>query len=214
MHDDLEGTTLQRWSLVLRRGRSRAELALTLVFLFVSLAGLSSFLEFVERRAGVVINDPLLALIPPIDFTWLTFALIYGGLVLGAGILARFPHRLLLGLQSYILMVALRIAVMYAVPLDPPAGLIPLVDPFVQFVGSGKVLTKDLFFSGHTATLFLLGLVAPGRISRPLFFGAAFVVGVCVIAQHVHYTIDVLAAPCFAYIAYRSVALARRGYRK
>jgi len=47
---------------------------------------------------------------------------------------------------------------MYSAPLDAPERLILLNDPFVQFIGSGEALTKDLFFSGHTATLFLLFL--------------------------------------------------------
>ena len=48
---------------------------------------------------------------------------------------------------------------MYSLPFNPPPEMIPLNDPFVQFFGSGKLLTKDFFFSGHTATLFLLFLV-------------------------------------------------------
>jgi len=207
----MEGTVSQQWSYALRDRRFRVECAITLPLLVASLIGLSSFLEFVEERPGVVLNDPILALISPSNFTWLTFALIYGGLIFGIATLSRHPNQLLLAFQSYVVMVTLRIAAMYVVPLDPPAGLIPLVDPLVQFVGSGKVLTKDLFFSGHTATLLLLGFASQGRVSRTLFYLAAVIVGTCVILQHVHYTIDVLAAPCFAYLAYRVAFLVHRG---
>ncbi|MBC7884582.1 MAG: hypothetical protein H7X99_03860, partial [Saprospiraceae bacterium] len=77
-------------------------------------------------------------------------------------------------------------------------------DPVVEilFYG-GDVLLKDLFFSGHTANLILVGLVVDVPwLKRALFF-FALVVGILVVLQHVHYSIDVVAAPFFAYAAYK-----------
>jgi membrane-associated phospholipid phosphatase len=72
----------------------------------------------------------------------------------------------------------------------------------VEVLGPGQVLTKDLFFSGHTSTMFLLALMAPGRATRIFFLACTVVVGSCVLWQHVHYTVDVLVAPLFAFAAY------------
>jgi hypothetical protein len=84
--------------------------------------------------------------------------------------------------------------------------MIALRDPFVDFVvGDGSVLTRDLFFSGHTSTMFLLFLTATARPLRLLFIAGTMLVGACVLLQHVHYTIDVFAAPFFAYGSYRIV---------
>jgi len=58
------------------------------------------------------------------------------------------------------------------VPLEPPPGQIPLADPLVA-LGTGVTLQKDLFFSGHVATLVLCGLVLPGRAWRVAAFAAA-----------------------------------------
>jgi membrane-anchored protein YejM (alkaline phosphatase superfamily) len=116
---------------------------------------------------------------------------------------------LLLALQGYLVMVVIRTAAMYLLPLDPPPLLIPLKDPFVQYFGSGEVPTKDLFFSGHTATLFLLFLTVHGRYVKSLFLLSTIGVAVCVVLQHVHYTIDVFSAPFFSYAAYRIVAVLR-----
>jgi len=96
---------------------------------------------------------------------------------------------------------------MSVTPLEAPPGMIPLDDPLVRLLGPGKLLTKDLFFSGHTATLFLLGCAVPGRRSRILFFVCTAIVGISVLWQHVHYTIDVLAAPLFAYASFRTAVL-------
>jgi hypothetical protein len=113
-------------------------------------------------------------------------------------------------LQAYVVMVLLRIAAMGVTPLEAPPGMIPLHDPLVRLFGPGKLLTKDLFFSGHTSTLFLLALAVPGRRWRGFFVSCTAAVAVCVLWQHVHYTIDVLVAPLFAYASYRLVRLLDR----
>jgi hypothetical protein len=193
------------WTEALRERRFRVRLALTLPAL-----ALARFLEWNEARSGAALPDPVLALLAPRDLTWLTFSLIYLGLALGVARLAIEPHALVLALEAYVVMVVLRIAAMWATPLEAPPGMIPLNDPLVRLFGPARLLTKDLFFSGHTATLFLLALAVPGRTWKALFALSAAAVGLSVLAQHVHYTVDVLAAPFFAYASYRvAVRLAR-----
>jgi membrane-associated phospholipid phosphatase len=92
---------------------------------------------------------------------------------------------------------------MYLLPLEPPAQMIPLNDPFVQFFGSGEILTKDLFFSGHTSTLFILFLITESKPLKNIFLTATVLVAIFVVLQHVHYTVDVIAAPFFAYTSFR-----------
>jgi len=198
-------STARAWAEAWRDSRFRPHLLLTLSALTGVLALLTRFLDRVEARPGVVLPDPVLALFPARDVTWLTFGLIYLGLLLGVARLATEPRRLVVALQAYVVMVLLRIAAMWAVPLEPPPGMIPLHDPLVRLFGAGKLLTKDLFFSGHTSTLFLLALAVPGRRSKTLFLACTAAVGACVLWQHVHYTVDVLAAPFFAYASYRIV---------
>ena len=181
----------------------RTELIITVLFLVVILFIFPNFLAFVEERQGVILADPILELFNPIDLTWLTFGLIYISLIVAIFSFATKPEILLLALQSYSLLVIFRIMVMYSTPFDAPEGLILLNDPFVQFFGSGEVLTKDLFFSGHTATLFLLFLVSDKKHLKIIFLISTVLVGIAVLLQHVHYTIDVLAAPFFAYSSYK-----------
>ena len=183
----------------------RLRLAVTLPALVALLALLARFLDGVEARPGVVLPDPVLALLPPRDVTWLTFGLIYLGILFGLARLLAEPRRLVVALQAYVVMVLLRIAAMEVTPLEAPLGMIPLDDPLVRLFGPGRLLTKDLFFSGHTSTLFLLFLAVPGRRSKALFLFCAAAVACCVLWQHVHYTIDVLVAPLFAYASYRLV---------
>jgi hypothetical protein len=61
-------------------------------------------------------------------------------------------------------------------------------------------LTKDLFFSGHTAATFLLLLyVWPYRRLRVVMLVGHVLVVASVFVAHMHYTIDVLGAYAFAY---------------
>ncbi len=184
----------------------RLRLLLTPPALVGTLAALAALVKWVETRPGAVLADPVLALLPPRDATWPIFTLIYVGILLAVFLLVRSPVRLLLGVQAYVVMALLRILVMWATPLDPPAGMIVLEDPLVQlFGGAARPLTRDLFFSGHTSTMFLLFLAVPGRPAKAFFLACTAGVGSLVLLQHVHYAVDVLAAPPFAYAAWRLV---------
>lgn len=165
----------------------------------------SQFLLYVEQRSGFEMYDPILPLFTAIDVTWLIFALLYSGSAVGVFLLLRNPSATVLALRTYIFLLLFRVCAMYLLPLEPPKGMIALHDPFVElFWSSGIVLTKDLFFSGHTATMVFLSLTAQKKHQKLLFAVLAAAVGVLVILQKVHYTADVLAAPIFAYFAYWS----------
>ena len=206
--------SVRAWRDALRQPAFRLRLALTLPALAAVLAALTRLLEAVEARPGVTLPDPVLAALAPRDLTWLTFGLIYAGLAAGLTNLAADPRRLVVALQAYVVMVLFRMAVMWVTPLEPPPGMIPLHDPVVRLFGPTALLTKDLFFSGHTSTLFLLALAAPGRRLRAFFLAATAAVGGCVLVQHVHYAVDVLAAPFFAFASWRIASRLERGAQR
>ncbi len=195
------------WKTAWGRPAFRMRSWVTFPFLAVMLATLATFLQWVEKRAGVVVPDPVLALFPASDLTWFIFGLIYGALITALAFLVREPDRLLLACQSYSLMVVFRIIAMFLLPLDPPAVTIPLRDPFVQLFGSGSVLMKDLFFSGHTSTLFLLSLTAGTKIRKIVYLLCTIAVAVLIIIHHTHYAVDVYVAPFVAYTSYRIAVL-------
>jgi len=201
--------------LVSSRGPWRApgiplQVVFTALALVAGLAAQGQFVVYNESQTGVVLPDPVLEQFDPVDVSNLTFALIYGALVLGITALARKPGLLFHALQAYALLALIRVGMMWLVPLDPPMTIIPLRDPLVELIGSGAPLTRDLFFSGHTGTLFLLFLAQPkGRI-RSVLFVLAMVVGSLTVLQHTHYVIDVLVAPFVAYGSFRLVGRWRK----
>jgi hypothetical protein len=198
---------LEPWKVGLKQPGFRLRAALTIITLAALLAALVHFLRWNEARPGVVLSDPLLGMFRPVDVTWLIFCLVYGGLCAAIVLLAREPEHLLLAMQGYAVLTVFRVLALWLVPLEPPSAMIPLRDPFVEFFGGmASPLNKDLFFSGHTSTLFLLFLNASGRLARRLFFCGTLAVAVCLLIQHAHYSIDVLVAFPFAYAAHRIVS--------
>lgn len=168
------------------------------------------YLRYNETRAGTLLHDPLLAMLPTYDLSALTFILLYMGLVSTVIMLLRHPKRLLIGMQIYAVYAALRVTSMWLVPLEPPTGMIPLLDPLMSWAHTGQQLNKDLFFSGHTATMFIFYLILPPGWGRPIFLFGVVVMASCLLVQRVHYSVDVLSAPFYCYGAAGFIAYLRR----
>jgi len=194
------------WKPLLSHSGFRNKFIVSIIFLASVLFVYRKFLDFAEARPGVMISDPILNLFEPVDLTWLIFGLIYLCLLVGIFALIKNPEKLLLAFQTYSTIVIVRIITMYLVPFEAPEKLIVLKDPFVEMFGSGESLTKDLFFSGHVATLFLLFLVMEFKGLKYIFLGSAIIVGISIVLQHVHYVIDVFAAPFFTYVCFTVVS--------
>ena len=195
------------WSAFFRNKHFRNEFIISVIALALTLISLTKFLNYVESRNGVMLPDPLLKLFNSVNLTWITFILIYFSIIFIIFSLSSNPKKLIFTVQCYIILILIRIFMMYLVPLNPPADMILLNDPFVQFFATGQPLTKDLFFSGHTATIFLFYLVSEKKLFKAFFLIATVLVGTSVLLQHVHYSIDVASAPFFAYISYRLIYL-------
>ena len=103
---------------------------------------------------------------------------------------------------------------MWLIPLDPPVGCIDLQDPVVFVMGTGKKIIKDLFFSGHTSTAFMLFQVAKNKYLKSYFLLATITVGVSVILQKAHYTIDVVAGLVYSFASYQIIQLLHKKFYK
>jgi len=194
------------WKIFFRKENSVRLFVWTLIVLVVCVFSLSRFLIFAESRDGAVLKDPLFDMFSAVELNVPVFILIYGSLLTCIVYLAvNHPSRLIIALQSYSLLVLVRMLMMYVTPLNPPAATIDLQDPLVFIFGTGSKITKDLFFSGHTSTLFLLFLVTANRKLKYVFLVNTFLVGLSVILQKAHYSIDVFVAPFIAYGVFKFI---------
>jgi len=95
------------------------------------------------------------------------------------------------------------------VALNPPIGLVDLHDPIAEMFiyGENLAITKDLFFSGHTATMVFVCYYLPTKLERKIALGLTFILASLLLIQHVHYSLDILAAPVATWL---SIQLAKR----
>ena len=178
----------------------RQMLVTGVLILAAILAALPYFFGHLEQRNGMVLQDWVLERLPAVNVSIFIFVLIWGVFALGLVRIAQEPRLFQVMIWSYILVTASRLLSITLVPLNPPAGLIDLVDPLANPFYGKHFMTKDLFYSGHTSSLFLFFFCFEKKADKIIALLAALAVGILVRVQHVHYTIDVLAAPLFTWI--------------
>ncbi len=174
-----------------------------------------------EGRPGPTLPDTILGVVPRIDWVaehnYTLWLLAY---VPTALLLWRVDRRFFLrflwigGLLSLLRGVCVPLTGLGPVDgLDPNAGLDAaarlsawwdLVNPLSALSGAAHIhLTKDLFFSGHTASTFLLYLYCRHRpvLGRVALAAHLFVVAV-VLCAHLHYSIDIVGAWAMTFALY------------
>jgi membrane-associated phospholipid phosphatase len=154
------------------------------------------FNKVLLNKPGIHLNDFFLNSFTPRDWSIEIFILIFGAPALFFLFNFRSPEKVLISIQCYVVVNFLRITSLYLFTLEAPEGIIPLVDPFLAKVayGGNAVFVKDLFFSGHTSTLFLVFLVEKRKALKAILLISTLLVGLLLIWQRVHYTVDVLGA--------------------
>ncbi|WP_165768194.1 phosphatase PAP2-related protein [Hymenobacter amundsenii] len=192
------------WPAAWRQPTFRRQLLTVLALLLLLARQLPRYFAWVQARPGHHLPDPLLTALPAHDVSGAIFTVIYLGIGLGLVTLLPRPARLLRALAAYLLLHLLRCATLWLLPLEPPTGLVLLRDPLVDqlLYAAPAPITKDLFFSGHTATLLLLALTVPPGWQRVVLLAGTVAVAGLVLVQHAHYTYDVLAAPLFVALAW------------
>ncbi|MCW3106972.1 MAG: hypothetical protein JWQ09_1478 [Segetibacter sp.] len=157
------------------------------------------FFASIQKKEGILLNDFVLAFLPSVNMSATIFSFIYITVIVAIYRAAQSPYLFLLYLWATLILSVSRIITISCVPLEPPLGLVSLVDPVLLPFYGPNAITKDLFYSGHMASVFLAYLILKRNREKMAALIATIVVGVCLLFQHIHYTIDVLAAPLFVY---------------
>lgn len=192
----------ENWRSIWNSSAARFQMIGGSLLLGVLLSILPAFFNSIEQRKGVVLNDFVLNSIPPQNVSIYIFAIIWGMAALAFYRAISKPSMYVTYVWAYSFIVLIRFITITLFKLDPPAGLIQLTDPLTGIFYGHANITKDLFFSGHTATLCLIYLTLEKKIDKIIGFLAVIAVMVLLLVQHVHYTLDVLAAPLAVYPIY------------
>jgi hypothetical protein len=154
--------------------------------------------EIATKGKGWIFNDPIHALLPAMDLSIPIFTITYGSLLLYLFTTYRQPNFLSRLMLSHGLITLFRIGTIRLIPLREPEALVFLEDPVLNdLIYPGEIIT-DLFFSGHSALIFTLFILSGYRW---YFLLLALLMGIFLMIQRIHYSIDVLAALPFAWFA-------------
>lgn len=205
---------IYNWRIAFLNSHYRNRFMISIVALIIVLIVFAFVLAYIETRQGHTFYDPILNFIKPRDVSDFIFFVTYSAAFVGFIYAITSPYKFLHFIQMYSSLTFLRVITLFFIPLEPPTAIIPLRDEFLNntfYAGSEHL--KDLFFSGHAATLFLFYFFTTNKFLKIIFLLAAIIVSVCVMVQHVHYSYDVMAAPIFAYIAYRVITKFSKHYQ-
>lgn len=169
---------------------------LHLIFLGISVALALAATQYANTFIGPAIPDLILDHVTRVDTSFFFYqgAVILIGFVLL--IVIRVPRYIPFTLASVALFYLIRTLLMVTTHLPSP------------HISTGA----DLFFSGHTGLPFLLSLIFwKYPVLRYFFLVACVVAGATVLLSHVHYSIDVLAAP---FITYSIFVLSKKIFKR
>jgi len=193
----------QTWPDAWRQPVFRKKFVLVWALIFPLLAAFPVFFQHIEKREGIILNDWLLNQISVRNVSLPVFIFIWGAALLAIIRCVKSPQTLLLLLWTYLLVSLSRMLCIWLVPLNAPPHLIPLIDPLTNFFYGKQYITKDLFFSGHTSSVFIIFLGLKKKWDKVLTLVFVICIAVLLLIQHVHYTVDILAAPVASWLCYQ-----------
>jgi hypothetical protein len=200
-----EQTNEISWSTAWQDSRFRWQLILALGVFMIFPWKADIFFQWIQQRDGILMDDVILANIPARNVSIPIFAIIYISVFYLLFRVIRLPKQFLWFAWAFNIETLMRFVCIYGVPLNPPLGLVDLHDPIVELLiyGENSAITKDLFFSGHTSTMVFVCFFLPKAFERKIAIGLTIVLVVLLLVQHVHYSLDIVAAPLATWVAIR-----------
>jgi len=152
--------------------------------------------SYIEMRRGIQLADPILSSFPLFDFSPAIFLLLYASLMLVVLMHLSQPRVILRIIEMHFAVAIVRQLCILAVPLEPPVNMIVLRDVFLEntVYPHHSPLTKDLFFSGHVASIGIYFLCATKKYVKTYMALAILLMSFMILCMHVHYTYDVYGA--------------------
>ncbi len=157
-------------------------------------------LEYSLRPTTTYVGDLILDNLPVVNLNVIIIEGALFSIVLGVLFVLSKPRYILFSLKALALLIVTRALFVslthvgiYPGNVDPGLGIFDGIYTYLNF-------QTGFFFSGHTALPVLMALVFWDRYrARVAFLALAVVFGTAVLLAHIHYSIDVLAAPFMAY---------------
>lgn len=161
--------------------------------------------RYAARNVTNAVGDILLDNLPVVN---LDFVIVEGALlfvILSGLLFIMKPRYFLFGLKAIALLLIVRALFISLTHLGTPPYYIPIdTGDFAYKFYKLFDFRGDLFFSGHTGFPFLMALLFwQEKFWRYIFLILTAVFGTSVLLAHIHYSIDVFAAPFIVYGVFR-----------
>ncbi|MCB0696669.1 MAG: hypothetical protein KDC07_04860 [Chitinophagaceae bacterium] len=202
------------WKAVLRDRVFTLKLLLAPALFFVYSAITQHIGNYVELRKGTQLHDKLLAIFPSFDFSVPVFYLLYISMFTLIITHLNKPRVILRVIEMHLLVAIVRQLCILLIALEPPAGIIVLRDLFLEntVYPHDAPLTKDLFFSGHVASIWIYFLCAQRKFLKVYFVAATLCMAFMLLSMRVHYSYDVYGAIFFTTLIYFAPSRIRQYY--
>ncbi len=204
MQESYNTNIFSRWKIALTNFAYTIKLMITIAIFAVGAMQFPTYFSHIQKRNGQFLNDYVLDYLPAHDVSTAIFAIIYSLLIYMLYRVLTNPNLFLLFALTFVIETVFRMTTIYLFPLNAPSNLVFLHDTFAELLiyGNTEPITKDLFFSGHTATMVMIWLFVEKPLEKFIAAIATFILAYMLLIQHVHYTVDILGAFFFTYLSY------------
>lgn len=157
--------------------------------------------DYSQRPTSNHVGDLILDNIPAIGLNFIIIEIALATIVLGTlFVVFAKPRHILFSLKAVALFIIIRAFFISLTHVGIHPDSIAPGFGFFDGIYSYLNFQTGLFFSGHTGLTFLMALIFWEHFNtRAVFLTLSFVFGVAVLLAHIHYSIDVFAAPFMAY---------------
>jgi hypothetical protein len=191
---------IRNWKIAWADKKFRTILLIELAFIFTFMISTTVFFDYIEAlKEGVKLNDWVLNNLPAMDVSLPISFLMTSAVVLMIIRGSADPNMSIVLIIALTLQLITRILTINFTRFFAPPELIVLKDPIGSFLYHSKFITRDLFYSGHTAAACTFYFFSTRRFDKFYLFFCSITVACLLLVQHVHYSIDIAFAPLFAF---------------
>jgi hypothetical protein len=159
---------------------------------------------YVNRTPSNSVSDIFLSNLPVINLDPLIIEGAFLAILISVLLILSKPSYILFTIKAAALFIATRAVFIAVTHIGIYPGQINPDTGFFDRLYTGLGLEAGFFFSGHTGLPLLMGLIFwKNKFWRYFYIAIAGIFGIAVLFAHVHYTIDVLAAPYMTYSIYK-----------
>lgn len=186
----------------------RKSLIIGILFLVIALGAQFTAGRYYAKSATNFVGDIFLDNLPMVNLDYVIVDGAFLGVIAGVALMLLKPHYLLFSLKVFPFFIIIRSFFVTLTHVGIYPHQITLGENPLDQIYMLLNLQDGFFFSGHTGMTFLAALVFwEDKFWRYFFIVISVIFAIAVLLAHVHYSIDVFAAPFITYAIFKLAQL-------